>query len=96
MVMLGADPAKVEEQRKNFDRPFTVHPENWTAVQVFRLCTVPSVGVWNGLAASQVPAVEIAQAAAVWGAPLTPALVHSVRIIAAEYCRTRNEKLARK
>jgi hypothetical protein len=96
MAMMGAPSQQIEQRRKNFERPVAVHPENWTAVQVFRLCTVPSVGVWNGLAAVQVEGVEIAQAAKTWGVPMTPYLVHAVRIIAAEYCRTRNEALSRK
>jgi hypothetical protein len=96
MVKLGASQEQADAARRNFERPIAVHPLNWEAVQVFRLCTIPSVGTWNGLASVQVSAVEIAQAAAVYGAAVTAALVHSVRYIAFEYCRTQNEKLGRK
>lgn len=91
---MGAPKDRLGAARAAYDKPIEVHPENWTAVQVFRLCTTPQVGTFAGLATVQVSAVEMAQAAAAYGVTLTPELIHAVRIMGSETARVHNQKLA--
>lgn len=90
MRRLGFGADRIAKARAAYEKPIEVHPENWTAVQVFRLCTLPMLMGFAGAALTQVSVLEIDKAAEAYGVPLTPLLIHAVRTVAGEYCRIKN------